>query len=128
MSFQILLAEIEQNLNNVFKELDFPPVSFSVEPSKKGFGDITCNACFLLAKDLKKKPNEIAQKISENYQKHLGGLVSKVEVHPSGYLNFFANMSKLNELVIKNSIKDDFGFVDIVRPQIVLEQADLMLR
>jgi arginyl-tRNA synthetase len=126
LTFQILLDEIKSNVNQSLQELDYPTVSFSVEPAKKGFGDVTSNVCFLLAKDLKKKPNEIAQKISENYQKHLSDLVSKVEAHPSGYLNFFANMNKLNELVIKSSIKDDFGFVDIgKKSRIVVEHTSV---
>ena len=113
MVFQVLLDEIKSNVNKSLRELDYPIVQFSVEPAKKGFGDVSCNVCFLLAKDLKKKPNEIAQKISENYQKHLSDLVSKVEAHPSGYLNFFANMKKLNELVIHSSIKDDFDSLSL---------------
>ena len=126
MTFQILLDEIKSNVNQSLQELDYPIVSFSVEPAKKGYGDVTSNVCFLLAKDLKKKPNEIAQKISENYQKYLSDLVSKVEAHPSGYLNFFANMNKLNELVIKSSIKDDFGFVDIgKKSRIVIEHTSV---
>ncbi len=126
MAFQILLDEIKSNVNQSLQELDYPTVSFSVEPAKKGFGDVTCNVCFLLAKVLKKKPNEIAQKISENYQKHLSDLISKVEAHPSGYLNFFVNMNKLNELVIKSSIKDDFGFVDIgKKSRIVVEHTSV---
>jgi len=126
LAFQILLDEIRSNVNKSLQELDYPIVQFSVEPAKKGFGDVTCNVCFLLAKDLKKKPNEIAQKISENYQKHLSDLVSKVEAHPSGYLNFFANMKKLNELVIHSSIKDDFGVVDIgKKSRIVIEHTSV---
>jgi arginyl-tRNA synthetase len=124
--FQILLDEITSNVNKSLQELDYPTVKFTVEPAKKGFGDVSSNVCFLLAKDLKKKPNEIAQKLSENYQKHLSDLVSKVEAHPSGYLNFFANMNKLNELVIKNSIKDDFGVVDIgKKSRIVVEHTSV---
>ena len=126
MSIQILLDEIKTNLTKILNDLNFPPVTFSVEPAKKGFGDVTCNVCFLLAKNLSQKPNEIAQKISKNYNKHLGDLVVKVEAHPSGYLNFFANMDKLNEIIIKNSIKDDYGFVDIGnKTKIVVEHTSV---
>jgi len=124
--FQVLLDEIRSNINKSLQELDYPTVQFSVEPAKKGFGDVSSNVCFLLSKDLKKKPNEIAQKISENYQKYVSDLVSKTEAHPSGYLNFFANMKKFNELVIKNSIKDDFGVVDIGnKSRIVVEHTSV---
>lgn len=113
MAYRVLLDEIKANITKSIKDLGYPEVSFIVEPSKKGFGDVSCNACFLLSKSLKKKPHEIAQTISENYQKYLSDLISKVEAHPSGNLNFFVNMTKFSELVIKNSIKDDYGFVDI---------------
>ena len=126
MSIQILLDEIKTNLTKILNDLNFPSVTFSVEPAKKGFGDVTCNVCFLLAKNLSQKPNEVAQKISENYNKRLGDLVAKVEAHPSGYLNFFANMDKLNEIIIKNSIKDDYGSVDIGnKTKIVVEHTSV---
>jgi len=126
LSFQILLDEIENNLKIVLKELNFPTVSFSVEPAKKGFGDVSCNVCFLLAKKLNQKPNEIASSIVANYQKYLGDLVSKIESHASGYLNFFVNQGNLNELVIKNSIKENYGFVDIGnKTRIVVEHTSV---
>ncbi|HET6517738.1 MAG TPA: arginine--tRNA ligase [Nitrosopumilaceae archaeon] len=126
MAFQVLLDEITSKVNKCLKELDYPLVSFTVEPSKKGFGDVSCNVCFLLAKSLKKKPYEIAQTISENYQKHLTDMVSKVEAHPSGNLNFFVNMTKFTELVIKNSIEDDYGTVDIgQKSRIVVEHTSV---
>ncbi len=126
MSFQILLDEIENNLKIVLKELNFPTVSFSVAPSKKGFGDVSCNVCFLLAKKLNQKPNAIASSIVTNYQKYLDGLVSKIESHASGYLNFFVNQGNLNELVIKNSIKENYGFVDIGnKTRIVVEHTSV---
>ena len=126
MAFQVLLDEIKSNVSKSLEELDYPDVTFTVEPAKKDFGDVSCNVCFLLAKDLKKKPNEIAQKITTTYQKHLSELVSKVEAHPSGYLNFFANMAKFSELVLKNSLKDDFGFIDIgKKSRIVVEHTSV---
>lgn len=126
MAFQVLLDEIKSNVIKSLQELDYPEVTFTVEPAKKGFGDVSCNVCFLLAKDLKKKPNEIAKKIMSTYQKHQSKLVSKVEAHPSGYLNFFANMGKFSELVIKNSLKNDFGFIDIgKKSRIVVEHTSV---
>jgi len=113
LTFKILIDDITSNMNKIFQELDFPSVQFSVEPAKAGFGDVTCNAPFLLSKSLKKKPHDISKTISEKYQQFLGDLVEKVEAHPSGYLNFFANVGKLNEIVIKNSVQEDYGCIDI---------------
>ena len=113
MSLSVLLEQITTNLNKISQELEFPETSFTVSPSKSDFGDISCNVAFLLAKSLKKKPIEISQQFVEKYQKYLGEFISKVEAHPSGYLNFFTNTPKLNELILTNSIKDDYGFIDV---------------
>src|SRR3972149_5846933 len=113
MTFKILLEEIYLNIQKIIDELDLPQISFVVEPTKLNFGDVTCNVSFLLAKHLKKKPYEVAKIISEKYQPYLGKLIKKVDAHQSGYINFFANYSQLNTIILKASVKDDYGFLDL---------------
>ena len=113
MSFKSIIDEIENNLKKVVSELDLPELEFSVEPAKTGFGDVSSNIAFLLAKHLKKNPKDIAQKISEKYSNSQHTLVLRSESHPSGYVNFFANWEKLNQLIISESFLDEFGSVDL---------------
>ncbi len=112
MTFKAIIDEIENNLKKILAELSMS-VEFSVEPSKLGFGDVSSNICFLLAKQLKKSPKEIAEMLSEKYQNCTNTLVSKCEAHPSGNLNFFANWEKLSQLILSESHLDEFGDVDI---------------
>jgi arginyl-tRNA synthetase len=51
--------------------------------------------------------------ISEKYSHFNHTLVSKVESHPSGYVNFFADWEKLNQLILSESNLDEFGSVDL---------------
>jgi len=113
MTFQSIIDEIENNLNKILDDLSIPNVKFSVEPAKPGFGDVSSNISFLLAKQLKKKPKDIAEMLSEKYQHYSNTLVLKTESHPSGYLNFFANWEKLTQLILSESYLDEFGDVDI---------------
>ena len=113
MSFKSLIDEIENNLHKILNELSVSDILFSVEPAKPGFGDASSNVAFLLAKHLKKTPKEIADILSEKYRQSQSTLVSQVESHPSGYLNFFANWEKLNQLILSESILDEFGSVDL---------------
>ena len=113
MSFKILIDEIYANIKKINDDLGLPPTHFSVEPSKSSFGDITCNISFLLAKHMKKKPFEIAKIFSEKYQPFKGNLISKLEPHESGFINFFVNYSELNNVILKASKENDFGFLDI---------------
>ena len=113
MTFKAILDEIENNINKILKEMSLDAVPFTVEPAKPGFGDVSSNISFLLAKPLKKSPRDIADLLSEKYQKQVHTLVRKVESHPSGYLNFFADWEKLSQLVLSESFLDEFGDVDI---------------
>ena len=113
MSFKSLIDEIENNLHKILNDLSVSDILFSVEPAKPGFGDASSNVAFLLAKHLKKTPKEIADILSEKYRQSQSTLVSQVESHPSGYLNFFANWEKLNQLILSESILDEFGSVDL---------------
>jgi len=113
MTFQSIIDEVRNNLNKILSEMSITEIDFSVESAKPGFGDVSSNISFLLAKQLKKNPRDIAQLFSENYEKYHHTLVSKSEAHPSGYLNFFANWEKLNQLILSESNLNTFGFVEL---------------
>ena len=113
MTFKSIIDEIENNLNKILDELSISAVNYTVEPAKPGFGDVSSNVSFLLAKQLKKSPKEIAEMLSEKYQYCSSTLVLKTEAHPSGYLNFFANWEKLSQLILSESHLHEFGDVDI---------------
>lgn len=113
MSFKSLIDEIENNIHKILDDLSVSGISFSVEPAKPGFGDVSSNVSFLLAKHLKKNPKEIADVLSEKYMQFKSTLVSRVEPHPSGYLNFYANWEKLSQLILSESNLDEFGSVDL---------------
>ena len=61
MAFLKILEYTRQIISSYLTTNDLTDVSFTVEPSKPGFGDITCNIAFLLAKKLHKNPQDISQ-------------------------------------------------------------------
>ena len=119
MAFLLILAEIKSNIKKIISQHGFKDVEFVVDIAKPGFGDFTCNVAFLLAKQLGKKPYDIAQLFAEDYTKHLGNCLAKAEAHKSGYLNFYSN-PKLNNLIIKSSLEKDYGFIDIGKKKSVI--------
>ena len=126
MTFKSIIDEIENNLNKILENLSISDVSFSVEPAKPGFGDVSSNVSFLLAKKLKKSPKEISEMISQEYSKLPQTLVLKSESHPSGYVNFYANWDKLNQLILSESYLPEFGDVEIGnKSKIVVEHTSV---
>ena len=94
MAFLNIINQIKDNTSKIISEKEYDSVDFVVEYSRSRFGDITCNVAFLLAKNLKKNPQEIAQEFAGEY--NLGKDLEKVEAHKSGYLNFFINYNSFN--------------------------------
>jgi len=113
MTFQAILDEIENNLKKILDEMSIIEIAFTVEPAKPGFGDVSSNISFLLAKELKKNPREISELLNQKYTDCISTLVDHSEAHPSGYLNFYADWTKLGQLILSESYLPYFGDVDL---------------
>jgi len=126
LTIRNVLNEIKSNIKKICLELNFSVDNFVVEEAKPGFGDITSNVTFLLAKSLKKSPQEIAKIISKEYQKYLGKFITKVEAHSSGYLNFSVNYDELTKVILGESCKKNYGTIDIGNnAQIIVEHTSV---
>lgn len=114
MTLRVFIEEIESKVRNISDDLGYPAVNFEVSGSSKPeFGDASCNIGFLLSKSLKKRPSEIAESIAERYRVDMGRMVSEVNVHQSGYLNFVANNSALVGSIVKASQEPNYGSFDL---------------
>jgi len=108
-----IINHMRENISKIILEKGYGEVNFVVEPSRSGFGDITCNVAFLLAQSLKKTPKEIAQEFVGAYDTSLSKEIDKVEAHQSGYLNFFLDAHSFNKAVLLESQKENYGNIDI---------------
>ena len=120
MTFQRFKDQIDDVMSDSLRNMGHKDQEYELlEPSKKEFGDITCNVAFLLGKKLNKSPYEIASTIVKNYlkdsiQKQQPSYIASVEAHPVGYINFKADCIKLGGITLKTVLQDkNYGFVDI---------------
>jgi len=98
MVFLSVLNQVRENISKIIEDKGYDKVTFVVDPSKSGFGDIACNVAFLLAKSLKKSPQEIAQVFVDAYDVNLDNELDKLEVQ-SGYINFFLDIRQFSKAV-----------------------------
>ena len=88
------------------------------------FGQLTSSICFELSKDIKTKPLEIAEKISEGImdELHRCNLIERVKAEGSGYINFYANFKELSALAINSArrLDDEYGYVKTNEPKIII--------
>jgi len=113
MVFLNIINQVRENVSKIILEKGYDEVNFVVEQSRSGFGDIACNVAFLLAKSLRKAPQEIAQEFAGAYDTGQSKELNKVEAHQSGYLNFFLDTNSFNKTVLLESQKENYGSTDI---------------
>lgn len=117
MAFTVLLDEIKTKITKILIEIDAPPkIDFAVEPAKTDLCDVACNVSFLLARHLRKSPQQIAQMITAKYTiDSPTDLVLSVKAHASGYINFMANHRVLNQIIIQKATEytNDQSIVDV---------------
>ncbi|HKG88855.1 MAG TPA: arginine--tRNA ligase [Nitrososphaeraceae archaeon] len=121
LTFRLLVNEIRQAVLNSLINLNYVHQDFDISESpRKEFGDLSCNVAFLLSKALRRRPVDIANEIIE---KELKPYIEKkkatdsisfilsVESHPSGYINFKANISNLASSTLNEVLKNSkYGF------------------
>ena len=120
MAFLELLSTVRHDIAEIIKNQGYQNVNFSVESSKSGFGDITCNVAFLLSKQLKQNPSDISKTIASLFVIKPDSEIKNVVAHPTGNINFEINYEFFNKQVISASMKDDYGTLDIGKKQKII--------
>ncbi|HYX56994.1 MAG TPA: arginine--tRNA ligase [Nitrososphaeraceae archaeon] len=124
MTFRLLIDEIRELLSSSLSNLGYNQQDFNISESpRKEFGDLSCNVAFLLSKKLKKKPFDIANEIiKEELNPYIErkkanksvSFILSVESHPSGYINFKANIVNLASHTLKAVLENsNYGFMNI---------------
>ncbi|MBR1486664.1 MAG: arginine--tRNA ligase [Synergistaceae bacterium] len=104
--------KLNESLQQAIKSLGVETSNEIFErPKFEGHGDRASSAALKLAKVLKQKPLEIANKISENLH---SDYIQKIEVAAPGFVNIFLN-EKFYADVIKNALEqgDNYGSINL---------------
>ncbi len=85
-------------------------------PREEKFGDFTTNVALTLAKELQKKPREIAEDIIANL--NYDNRIEKTEIAGAGFINFFVNNDVYKEILPEIlTSKDSYGKSDAQKGQ-----------
>jgi arginyl-tRNA synthetase len=131
LTFRLLINEIRQAISISLSNLSYSQQDFNISESpRKEFGDLSCNVAFLLSKKLKRRPFDIANEIIEKELKpyiekkkaiDAMSFILSVESHPSGYINFKANIANLAFHTLNDVLKNSrYGFSNIGHSQNVI--------
>jgi arginyl-tRNA synthetase len=130
VTFRNLQEQVRAAVAAGLKQAGYPEVQFDVsEPPRKEFGDLTCNIAFPLSKQLKMPPPKIAQELIGHIKPQLSQypLISSVEPHPAGYLNFRANHAELSTSTLSSVMEkqENYGHVTLDKKRVVIEHTSV---
>jgi len=111
---------LEEALNLLHVDISLPTVALNIPPSSQ-FGELSSPLCFEIAKQVGKKPSEIAREAVEKLKTSKSALISSVK-NAGGYINFYVNMAKLSALTLDSVRKLDgeYGFLKTETPRKVI--------
>lgn len=129
MSFREFVNQAREYTSSALTALNLPvpeTIEWDETPDPT-LGDLSLRIGFQLAKQLKKRPSEVAgilaAKISESIASGKASeYIAAVEAHPSGFLNFKINYDRFLSGVLSASLNRDYGRLDIGRGEpLILE-------
>ena len=119
MTFRKFVDAIDSIIKGALETIGHPEVKYSLtEPPNKEFGDVSCNVAFLLSKKLKQSPYDIAIFLVDTYinsriaSRRLS-IISDVEAHQAGYINFRADYALLGNQTLKAILDGSYSMFDI---------------
>ncbi|MBI4156045.1 MAG: arginine--tRNA ligase [Candidatus Zambryskibacteria bacterium] len=109
---------LQKEIEKILKELGVknPKVIFDY-PTRMDFGDLSSNVGLVYAKELGKKPLELAEKIKEKLTHTTCEQVLRVEAVAPGFLNFFFDADYFGKIMDKAVSDNDFGKNKILEGQ-----------
>jgi len=112
---------LQETLKKLFPEIVIPSMLLESPPSPE-FGELASSVCFDLAKQLGKKPRELAEQIVKAIDVSDFPLVQSVEAAGEGYVNFYANLSKLATVTFQSirKLSSEYGYVKTDKPQKII--------
>jgi arginyl-tRNA synthetase len=116
----LLSNKVMQSLYKTFTELKGQSIDPMIAAtSKPEFGDYQCNVAMSLAKRLKLKPKDVAEKILSHLE--TGDMISKAEIAGPGFINIYLSDSYLcSKLMAMSNDSTRLGISTVVTPQRVI--------
>ncbi|MEI7604465.1 MAG: arginine--tRNA ligase [bacterium] len=105
---------IEQVIKQII--VDLFSVNKDIEltiPPEKSMGDFSTNIAFLLSKDLKINPREIAEHIKLKLLDSSNNQISDVQIAGPGFINIFINKNKFSNSVLDEIKNGNYFHIDL---------------
>ena len=112
-----MMVEIKKRIEHVLKEVGVTSVIELSLPPTSDMGDFAFS-CFLLAKDQKKNPADVARDMESKIKNQKSKIIDDVKAF-GPYVNFFINGAELAKIVL-DYVDEQFGTSDLGKGKTIL--------
>ncbi len=111
---------LEEALSKAYTGVELPSSKFSQPPNPE-MGELSSPVCFQLARRLRSRPAEIAEKLVKEIDPESSALVGSAEA-VNGYINFRADTGSFSRIVLETVTGEDaeYGFLKAPEPERVM--------
>ena len=113
MTIKTITKNIKENIQNSLEQFDINLSKKDLNlspPKQESFGDLSSNIALILAKQIKRNPLEIAEKVCQDLINSNIDYIDDITVTPPGFINFVIDKKFYHDnlkLIIKNG--NEFG-------------------
>ena len=111
MTIKTITKNIKENIQNSLGQFDINLSKKDLNlspPKQESFGDLSSNIALILAKQIKRNPLEIAEKVCQDLMNSNIDYIDDITVTPPGFINFVINKKFYQnnlKLIIKNGVE-----------------------
>src|SRR5579884_4043737 len=97
------LADFDAEILHFLESTGVPPdlVRFNTPPERE-YGERATNVAFLLARERRRAPREIAQELAGQFDPAQSRLIARVEAAGAGFINFYLNYEAFVPHVVRS--------------------------
>jgi len=110
---------LKDALTTLFPTISVPPIRFEAPPSPE-FGELASSISFEIAKQVAKRPREIADQIVAAIDVLQKPLIKSVKAGGEGYVNFHVNFAEFSRMSIESARTPEYGYVKTDNPTKVI--------
>lgn len=112
---------LKETLGKMYPKVPISSLMFQTPPTRE-FGELASSISFELAKQVRKKPIEVANKIVEAIDLSKFSLIQSVKAAGEGYVNFYLDFAEFSSLTLDSvrTLDLEYGFVKTQSPKKII--------
>jgi arginyl-tRNA synthetase len=112
---------LREALSRLYPQISIPQIMLESPPSPE-FGELASSLCFELAKQIREKPIEMAEKVVQSIDASQFALIVSLKAAGKGYINFYVDFPEFSKLTLESirALDVEYGYTKTGSPRKII--------